>query len=205
MPQLHPVRVVIIDDNFPENDPLIIYLKRDYGKENVKIFRSPDEGVQFVLDNLSSKIVVLLDLDLGHREKRGEDVFDEIRSKTSLVTVIIMSANLLSLPNDKLQKFINNHAFSAIHSNESTSKNLPIIRNAVDQLSLRVDCALEEWILRHSSEDRGKPYLILRSGEKYSLDKILNEIRLNTEFGISLQKKILNLTIELLSRQKENL
>ncbi len=205
MQQSNPTRIVIIDDNFRENNPLVITLRERHGDENVQIFRRPDEGVAFILNNLSSKIVVLLDLDLGAKERRGDVVFDEIRSKTSLVTVIIMSANLPILSNEVLRGFINNHAFSAINSNDPVKTNLPIIENAVDQLSLRVDCALEEWILRHSPEDRDKPYLTLSNGEKYSLNQILTEIRQNTELGISLQKKILNLTVELLARQKEKL
>lgn len=206
MQQSNLIKIVIIDDNFRENNPLAIQLREKYGgEENVKILRHPDEGVAFVLNNLSSKIVVLLDMDFGANERRGDEVFDEIRSKTSLATIIIMSVNLASLPNDTLRRFINSHAFSAINSNDPVKTNLPIIENAVEQLSLRVDCALEEWILRHSPEERDKPYLTLRTGEKYSLNQILAEIRLNTELGISLQKKILNLTVELLSRQKEQL
>ena len=205
MQQSNPIRIVIIDDNFPENDPLVITLKEKHGEENVQIFRSPDEGIAFVLNNLSSKVVVLLDMTFGTNDRKGYEIFSEIRSKTSLATIIIMSANLANLSNETLQGFINNHAFSAIHSNRSVKENLPIIENAVEELSLRVDCALEEWILRHSPEGRDKPYLTLRTGEKYSLNQVLTEIRLNTELGISLQKKILNLTVELLSRQKEQL
>jgi len=205
MPQLNPIRIVIIDDNFRETNPLVITLKEKHGEENVRIFRRPDEGVHFVLNNLSSKIVVLLDMDLGAHERKGDKVFDEIRSNTSLVTIIIMSANLLTLNNETLRGFINNHAFSAINSNDPVKTNLPIIETAIDQLSLRVDCALEEWILHHPSDERKKPYLTIRTGEKYSLDQILTEIRLNTELGIYLQKGIIRVAVELLARQKESL
>ncbi|MDO8367308.1 MAG: hypothetical protein Q7T20_10950 [Saprospiraceae bacterium] len=201
----NPVQIIIIDDNFRSNDPLMVDLQEKYGDSNVQIFRRPNEGIKYVLDHLSSKIVVLLDMDLGTSEKRGDAVFAEIQEKTLLVTVIIMSAKLQSLSNEELRGFINNHAFSAIDSNASVKTNLPIINKAVNQLSLRVDCALEEWILRHSPEDRDKPYLTLIGGEKYSLNQILAEIRKNTELGLSLQKKILNLTVELLARQKEKL
>lgn len=205
MQQSNPIRIVIIDDNFRENSPLVITLKEKHGDENVQIFRRPDDGVAFVLSNLSSKIVVLLDMTFGANERRGEEIFDEIRSKTSLATIIIMSANLATLSNDTLRRFINNHAFSAINSNDPVKVNLPVIENAVGQLSLRVDCALEEWILRHTPEERGKPYLTVRTGEKYSLDQILTEIRQNTELGIYLQKGILRVAVELLARQKETL
>ncbi len=202
-----PIRIVIIDDNLRDNDPLVVALEEEYGQTNVKIIRNPTEGVDFVMENLSSKIVVLLDMDLGEKERRGDAVFMEIREKTTLVTVIIMSAKLPSLSNEALRGFINNHAFSTINSNDSVKVNLPIIKNAVNQLNLRVDCALEEWILRNTPDDREKPFLTLRTGEKYSLNQVLAEIRKGneSELGMFFQESILNMAVELLARQKESL
>lgn len=206
-----PTKIVIIDDNIrdldisPTPDSLLIALRNDFGENNVRVFRTPNEGVAFVLTNLSSKTVVLLDMDLGEKEISGDEVFEEIRRKTSLVTVIIMSAKLSALSNSTLRKFINNHAFSAIDSNDSVKTNLPIIKNAVDQLSLRVDCAIEEWLFRYSADDRKKPFMTLKTGEKYSLDEILNEIRQNTDLGVFYQRGILKMAVELLARQKAQL
>jgi len=202
-----PIKIVIIDDNFRDNDPLIIALEEEYGEKSVEIFLTPNKGIEYILNNLSSKIVVLLDMDLGENEKRGDAVFKEIREKTTLVTVIIMSANLPALTNDELRGFINNHAFSTIKSNDGVKVNLPIIKNAVNKLNLRVDCALEEWILRNNPDDREKPFLTLRSGEIYSLNQVLNEIRKGheSELGMFFQKSILNMAVELLARQKESL
>jgi len=202
-----PIRIVILDDNFRTNDPLVIALEEEYGEKSVEIFRHSDEGIEFILKNLSSKIVVLLDMDLGENERRGDAVFREIREKTTLVTVIIMSANLPALTNEELRGFINNHAFSTIKSNDGVKVNLPIIKNAVNQLNLRVDCALEEWILRNTPDDREKPFLTLRTGEKYSLNQVLTEIRKGneSELGMFFQESILNMAVELLARQKESL
>lgn len=202
-----PIRIVIIDDNFRKNDPLAIALEEEYGEKSVEILRTPNEGIEYILNNLSSKIVVLLDMDLGEKERRGDAVFKEIREKTTLVTVIIMSANLPALTNEELRGFINNHAFSTINSNDGVKVNLPIIKNAVNKLNLRVDCALEEWILRNNPDDREKPFLTLRTGEKYSLNQVLNEIRKGheSELGMFFQESILNMAVELLARQKESL
>lgn len=50
----------------------------------------------------------------------------------------------------------------------------------------------------------GNPYLI--SGNKsYTLEEIIQEMEKGTDFGLKLQQGIFNLTIDLLSRQKETL
>jgi hypothetical protein len=62
-----------------------------------------------------------------------------------------------------------------------------------------------EGVLPSINTDREKPYLLTRSGQSYSLNQILQEIRLQTEFGKGMERNILNLTIDLLARQKEQL
>jgi hypothetical protein len=197
--------IIVIDDNFLEDDYLLISLREKYGDNNVRLFRTSEDGMKFIFENLANKMIVLLDMDLGKNKERGDLVLQKIRNKTSLVSVIMMSASLQALTNEELRSFINHHAIATINSNDDVKTNLPIIEEAVRQLSLRVDCAIEEWILRHSSEDLDKPYLITRGGEKYSLKQLLREIRQNSPLGIKTQENILNLAIELLARQKEKL
>ncbi|MBK6997581.1 MAG: hypothetical protein IPH31_22820 [Lewinellaceae bacterium] len=198
-------QVILIDDNYPDDDYLLIALREKYGDENVKLFSTAELGMEYVFAHLSNKMVVLIDMNLGNNRDKGDIVLKKIRERTSLVSVIMMSANLPVLSNEELRRFINHHAVAAINSNDSVSVNLPIIEDTVNQLSLRVDCALEEWILRHSPTDREKPYLVTRSGEQITLNQLLIEIRLNTPFGIRTQQNILNLSVELLARQKEKL
>jgi hypothetical protein len=198
-------KIIVIDDNFSEDDYLLIALREKYGEQNVLLFRTADDGLEYIMSNLANKMVVLLDVNLGANKERGDIILQKIRSKTSLVSVIMMSASLQSLTNEELRRFINHHAIAAINSNDSVKANLPIIDEAVRQLGLRVDCAIEAWILSHSPEDRNKPYLITRNGEKYSLNLLLEEIRKNSSLGIKMQENILNLAVELLARQKEKL
>ncbi len=198
-------QVIIIDDNYPEDDYLLIALKEKYGTKNVKLFPTAELGMEYIFAHLANKMVVLLDMNLGNNRDRGDIVLKKIRDRTSLVSVIMMSTNLPVLSNEELRGFINHHAVAAINSNDSVSVNLPIIEDTVNQLSLRVDCALEEWILRHEPDDREKPYLLTRNGEQYNLNQLLLEIRQNTPFGIRIQQNILNLAVELLARQKEKL
>ena len=52
--------------------------------------------------------------------------------------------------------------------------------------------------------ENDKPILITES-KKYTLKEILYEIRTNTDIGRNFVKKVNNLTIELIMRNKENI
>lgn len=198
-------KIVVIDDNFQNDDYLLLSLRERYGEDNVLLFKTSEDGLDFIFRNLASKIIVLLDMDLGKNREKGDKILEKIKNRTSLVSVIMMSANLSGLKNEELRSFINHHAVAAIDSSDSVKTNLPIIEEAIRQLGFRIDCALEEWIMMNSPEDREKPYLRTRDGNKYTLNQLLGEIRKNTDLGIKTQENILKLAIELLARQKENL
>lgn len=198
-------KIVVIDDNFQNDDYLLLSLREKYGEDNVLLFKTSEDGLYYIFGNLASKIIVLLDMDLGQNREKGDKILEKIKSRTSLVSVIMMSANLSGLKNEELRSFINHHAVAAIDSSDTVKTNLPIIEEAIRQLGFRIDCALEEWIMMNSPEDREKPYLRTRDGNKYTLNQLLGEIRKNSDLGIKTQENILKLAIELLARQKENL
>lgn len=203
---MEPVKVLIIDDNFTENDPLIISLREIFGDENVILKKRSGEGLQYVLDHLTSKLIVLLDLDLGTNEPQGVEVFEKIRDKTSLVYIIIITAQVLStIPTDDLIKFINNDALAIINNTADTDEIVKLVERAAHQLDTRVDCILEQWIAKRPEEDRQKPYLTTRSDKTYTLDDLIVEIRKETELGKRLEKGILQLAIDLLTEGKEKL
>lgn len=55
--------IVIIDDNLLVDDPLIIQLQiHDF---IVNLFHDPREGLDFIFNNLSKKLIIVLDIDLG--------------------------------------------------------------------------------------------------------------------------------------------
>ena len=63
---------------------------------------------------------------------------------------------------------------------------------------------LEEWIQMQKAQG-DIPYLLTIGGRDYTLNELLNEIRLNTEFGQKFVKDLNMLTIDLLLRRKEKL
>lgn len=203
---MNPTKIVYIDDNLSDTDPLIIELGNEFGQSNVTLKRKSSEGLAYVLDNIGGKLIVLLDLDLGPGEPHGIEVFEKIREKTSLVYIIIITAKQLNtIDGNELIKFINNDALAIINNTEDIDKIINLVYRASHQLDVRIDCVLEEWILNRPEKERKSIYLSTRSGKEYTLEDIVTEIRRQTSLGKNLEKGILQLAIELLTTKKEQI
>jgi hypothetical protein len=198
--------IVIIDDSFDMFDPLVIELTEHFPEANINVINNPIEGLNFVLANLSKKIIVLLDYNFKTGEPKGHDILLKLREKTSLVYVIIMTAKQFStIPHEELVDFVNNDALAVVQNTVATAYILDIVSKAIHQLNARVDCVLEQWILNHTEEEQNEPYLTTTSGDKYTLTNILKEIRQQTAFGMKMERNIMLLAIDLLTRGKRKL
>lgn len=203
---MEPVQILIIHDDISDNDPLIITLKEKYGDENVKLEKKSSEGLTYIHNHLTSKLVVLLDFDLGQGEPHAPEVIEKIREETSLIYVIIITAKQFSsIPHEALIKFINNEALGIIQNTADTKEVVGLVNKAAHELDSRVDCVLEQWIAKRPKEEREKPYLTTRSGEIYNLDDLIVEIRKETELGKRMEKGILQLAIEQLTKGDKDL
>lgn len=197
-------KIVVIHDDLADNDPLIIELRNKYGPENVIFTKHSQEGLEYVLANLSQKTIVILDLKFKANERSGVDVFDNIRQRTSLIYIIIWTASSLNeVGAENLVKFINNDALAFISATESYENILEVVEKAAHDLDTRVASVIEQWISRQPDSDRDAPYITSVSGKQYTLTNILEEIRTQTPFGREMEKNILMLAIDLLTRQKE--
>ncbi len=203
---MEPVKILVIHDDMMDNDPLLFTLREKFGSDNVILEKKSSKGLEYIYDNLSTKLIVLLDFDLGAGEPHAPVVFEKIREKTSLIYVIIYTAKQFSsIPNEDLISFINNEALGIIQSTADISEVVKMVEKAGHQLDTRVDCILEQWISKHSADERTKPYLTTKSDKVYSLDDLIIEIRKETELGQQLEKSILQLAIELLTSQRKKL
>ncbi len=164
--------IVIIDDDITMDQPLIGFLKNSYDEKNVHLFQKSEEGVKFVEKNLSKKIIVLLDIMFNGKEL-GFEVFNEISKKSALVCFIVMTGNVEQVSRKGLEDLINGHAWYIIQRDKPAKEILSIIASAEQHIQLRVDGALEEWILRHSPDEQQKPFLKTRSGNSFTLLDIL--------------------------------
>lgn len=197
---MEPIRILIIHDDLEPNDPLLVTLREKYGQESVLLEKKSSRGLEYIHENLTSKLIVLLDFDLGVGEPHAPEVIEAIRKETSLVYVIIITAKQFSsIPSEDLISFINNDALGIIQNTADIKDIVSLVEKAAHELDVRVDCVLEQWISKRSKEEREKPYLVTKSGIEYTLEDIIIEIRKETEVGLQVEKSILQLAIELLT------
>jgi DNA-binding NtrC family response regulator len=200
------VKIVVIHDGLiPKIDPLLIVLKENYGEEFVIHFENSNQGLDYILANLNQKMVVLLDVNFSDGELTGIQVFENIRKETALVYVIMITARLLSeISHEDLITMINHEAV-AIENVFNYPQILSLVEKASHQMEVRIDSALEQWIISHPEEDKDKPYITSRTGKTYTLRNILDEIRRQTNYGQDIEKKILMLAVDLLARGKKQI
>ena len=193
------VHIVIIENDLQENAPLIIKLKQVY--DNVHLFDNPEDGIEHIQNNLSQKNIVLLDILFPSNEPDGHEVLKRIREESYLIPIILWSA--VDENNETFSDFINLRAFKFIKKTTLVADIIAAIKEAEIELETSLEGALEEWIELHGQRD--KTVLITSSGERYSLNDILKEIRLQTEIGSNFEKSLLKLTIDLIMRGKEKI
>jgi hypothetical protein len=200
-----PTKIVIIHDDMDEDYPLVVMLKDKYTDDNVIFFKHSQAGLNYVLKNLGMKMVVLLDKNFKDQDDiSGLKVFEKIREKTSLVYVVLISANSISdFTDEELKTLVNKDLFKLEKFTTDYSSIIKLIDEAVSNINIRVDAAIEDWIV--SNKHNHDTPIYFTSNKQYSLKDILSEIRLETDIGKDFVKKINNLTIELLMRNKEKL
>jgi FixJ family two-component response regulator len=201
----HP-KIVIIHDDLSEDDPLLVELRDTYGSDNVTLKKESQGGLDYVLANLSEKAIVILDLTFKANEPSGVDVFDKIRERTSLIYIIVLTAkDVHQVAAEDLVKFINNDALAFIPVTDSYQKVLEAVARAAHELDTSVPSVLEQWISRQSDDVKNAPYVTTETGKRFTLGNLLDEIRKQTAFGKKMEKNILLLAVDLLTRQKERI
>lgn len=116
-----------------------------------------------------------------------------------------MSANhLLQLEEDSINFMINHRGVFFIKNSEIT-KATDLINKINHLMDSKLDCVLEQWILNHTSESQNKPYVMTSDEKILSLNDVLHEIRNQSDFGKRLEKNLIMLTIDLLTRNKKQI
>ncbi len=200
------LNILVIDDNIRITDALLVHLKLNFNDAEITLKNKAREGLEYVLNNLNRKMIVLLDYDLGTDEMNGTKMFLRIREKTALLYVIIITAKLIDdIPNRELVEYINKDALALVDKTVSLEDKIRLVKDAVHSLDVKVDCMLEQWILAHSEDEQNQPYLTTTSGEIFTLKDVLKEIRQQTDFGRKMERNIMMLAIDLLTRGKKQL
>lgn len=203
MKEVSPTKVVVIHDNIEETTPIMVEMKVKYGSENVVLFQHSQQGLDYVVSNLGNKMVVLLDKNFDGNEIDGIKVFSEIRKKTSLVYIILITVSKISeINSETLKMLINKDLFKLESFTQDYKKIIELVDQARSTLNVRIDAVIEDWIMRHPVEKREQVILRTRDGVAYSMNDILESIRKETTVGLQFERNLLKLAIELFSRQK---
>jgi hypothetical protein len=205
MTQNRPFQILVIDDDLRfTSKPLFEELVELYGKENVIWKETPQEGLEYLNDdNLTKRTIVILDYFFGDSNiYNGLDCFLPLKKKSSLIYVILNTAHSVAeIPQEQLKAFINNHLMSLVDkAGDGYEKTLSEVEKAIGYLNNRVDCILEEWILRHERFTREKPYIRNEKGDLLSLNDVLSEIRRDTDVGRKMASNIISTAISLMQK-----
>ncbi len=197
MNNLH-FRIVVVDDNMRAHAPFIKRLEKKFPNASVELFDTVEKGTDDILSNINSKTIVFMDckFDLG---LQGFDGLKKIRDTTSLIGIVMMSANSIDhFENPDIQLMINSKDIYFIRNNDLIEAEEKV-RNIIQEWNTRIDCVLEQWVLNRKATNMDEPYIKTEEGIK-SLSEILSEIRKRTPLGLRLERNILMLAIDLLTK-----
>ena len=195
--------IIIVDDNMKPTDAFIMWMKKKVLNAEVVSFRTVEEALSFIFEHLEEKMIIFLDCKFN-MGLQGVDGLLKIREKSSLVSVVMMSANSLNqMENLELEAMINSDKLYFI-KNGDLKKAEKLVAEIQKKWVSELDCVLEQWVKNHNSEVRSKPYMVTSEGV-LSLNDVLVRIRMRTSLGLKLEKQILQVAVDSLTKNiKQN-
>ncbi len=179
-------KLVFIDDSFTSGTsyPFVRAIGKKIPEAELFVFTDPDQGLSFILDNLDSQLIAFIDCDFSGYGNKGIVLLKEIRKTTSLLYIVMMSAyNLRQIEGLDIAAMINeDFIWFYDKNNGSVDEACALIQQITQYWSSRFDCVLERWLVRHP-EDKDKIAFRQVSGESYTWEQILTELRLQTKIG----------------------
>ena len=55
------LNIIVIDDNMKNTDPLLVLLERNFNNANIVLRNNAKDGLEYILQNLNSRMIILLD------------------------------------------------------------------------------------------------------------------------------------------------
>lgn len=198
------LRLLIIDDDIQriKNDSLIWELEDKFKNIEIIFESDPTKAISYIEENLDKNMIILLDIQFPDREMNGHQILTKIRELSELIPVILWSG--VNEDKEAFSDFINNNAFAFLSKSATSVEILSKIDKAIIFFKTSLDNTIEDWIIQ-KDDDKDKAVYFTSDGKSYSLNQILFEIRTQTDIGKSFAKKLNELTIDLLLRNKEKL
>ena len=178
-------KVVFIDDNLKKGlrEPFVNSIKKLRPEIEPSVFINPEAGLSFVLENLNGRMIVFVDCRFDGYGLQGINLLKQIREKTSLLYIVMMSANNLSqIAGVDVVEMINQDYIWFLDRNNSTVQDACKLIDDISALwDSRFDCVLEHWLIRHQ-EDKDK-VVYNKNNKVYTWGQLLDEVRKQTEVG----------------------
>ena len=199
-------KLVFIDDNILEvlKHPFVREIGKLQQDAEMNVFQDPQQGLQYVLDNLNSKMIVFLDYKFDGYGLQGINVLKQIRERTSLLYIVMMSANSIGqFAATDVIEMINEDYIWFFDRNNGTMQDASKLIDRIKHLwNVRFDCILEHWLVRHPEDNNKEAYSEL-GGKTYTWEDILKELRLQTPTGKAFEGKLNEFYIYQLNRAKK--
>jgi hypothetical protein len=199
-------KLVFIDDNMHEgiDTPFVRAIGKLQNDAELAVFQDPQLGLQYVLDNLNSKMIVFLDYKFDGYGLQGINVLKQIREKTSLLYIVMMSVNSINqFAAADIIEMINEDYIWFFDRNNGTMQDASTLIDKIKHLwDVRFDCILEQWLLRHPEDNNKEAYSEL-GGKTYTWEDILVELRMQTPVGKAFEGKLNEFYIYQLNRSKK--
>jgi hypothetical protein len=199
--------LVFIDDNMREglDNPFIRSIGKFKEDATLSVFIDPQEGLDFVLNNLNSRMIVFLDCKFDGYGLQGINVLKKIREQTSLLYIVMMSANAISqIAGLDIIEMINEDFIWFFDRNNGTVKDACDLIDRIKTLwATRFDCVLEQWLIRHPEDNDKEAFSEASTGRTYTWADILEELRLQTSVGKSFEQKLNEYYIYQLNRSNK--
>lgn len=180
--------IIIVDDTMGKMDPFIINMEINYAADAViTYFDNVEDAMTFVDDHMSERMIIFMDCKFGS-VWQGIDAVIDIRKKTALIYVVMMSANPMNqLKSDDLIKLINteNIFFIKNTDEDGAKEKIEKIRSIWKS---RFDCILERWLIRHPEIADKEAYSTVE--KKYTWKDILSELRMQTQAGKAMEQMV---------------
>lgn len=200
-------KLVFIDDNMrEENDnPFVRSIGKFKKEADISVFTDPEKGLNFVLENLNSRMIVFVDCKFDGYGLQGINILKQIREQTSLLYIVMMSANAISqIAGLDIIEMINEDYIWFFDRNNGTVTDACNLIDKICKLwTTRFDCVLEEWIIRHPEDNSKEAFSEASTGKTYTWEDVLVELRKQTSVGKSFEQKLNEYYIYQLNRSKK--
>lgn len=200
-------KLVFIDDNMREgsDNPFVRAIGKLKKDAEIKVFTNPEEGLNFVLDNLNDRMIVFVDCKFDGYGLQGINILKQIRKQTSLLYIVMMSANAINqITGLDIIEMINEDYIWFFDRNNGTVKDACSLIERIQKLWItRFDCILEEWIMRHP-EDANKYAYREANGKSYTWAEMLTHLRHQTNIGKTFEGMVNDYYIYQFIKSEEN-